>query len=110
MIGIQNVEQIYENYGEQRARSILSGFMTSLNFRVNNYTSREYIKEQFGTNRKLMAYSTNVQVKGTVEESRDGYVVEDWDITGLDVGQAIIGLPEEEPFLFHFDLSPEKNK
>ena len=110
MIGIQNVEQIYENYGEQRARSILSGFMISLNFRVNNYTSREYIKEQFGTNRKLMAYSTNVQVKGTVEESRDGYVVEDWDITGLDVGQAIIGLPEEEPFLFHFDLYPEKNK
>lgn len=108
MIGIQNVEQIYDNYGEQRARSILSGFLTSFNFRVNNPTSREYIKEQFGHNRKIEVYATTVQSKGMVEERRDGYVVEDWDINNLNVGQAIIGLPEEEPFLFHFDRYPEK--
>ena len=45
---------------------------------------------------KLKCNSTNVQSKGMVEERRDGYVVEDWDITNLKVGQAIIGFPEYE--------------
>lgn len=104
MIGIQNVEQIYDNYGMQRAHSIMSGFLTSLNFRVNDPRSREYIKEQFGKNRKIEVYSTNVQSKGMIEERRDGYVVEDWDLTNLKIGQAIIGFPEYEPFVFQFDL------
>ena len=104
MIGIQNVEQIYENYGEERAHSIMSGFLTSLNFRVNDPKSREFVKEQFGKNRKIEVYSTTVQSKGMVEERRDGYVVEDWDVTNLKIGQAIIGFPEYEPFVFHFDL------
>lgn len=104
MIGIQNVEQIYDNYGEERAHSIMSGFLTSLNFRVNDPKSREYIKEQFGRNRKIEVYATNVQSKGMIEERRDGYVVEDWDVKNLKIGQAIIGFPEYEPFVFHFDL------
>lgn len=104
MIGIQNVEQIYANYGEERAHSIMSGFLTSLNFRVNDPKSREFIKEQFGRNRKIEAYATTVQSKGMVEERRDGYVVEDWDVTNLKIGQAIVGFPEYEPFVFHFDI------
>lgn len=104
MIGIQNVEQIYDNYGEERAHSIMSGFLTSLNFRVNDPKSRDYIKEQFGKNRKIEVYATTVQSKGMVEERRDAYVVEDWDISNLKIGQAIIGMPEQEPFVFHFDL------
>lgn len=58
--------------------------------------------------RKIEVYSTNVQSKGMVEERRDGYVVEDWDITNLKVGQAIIGFPEYEPFVFQFDLWDQK--
>lgn len=104
MIGIQNVEQIYENYGAERAHSIMSGFLTSLNFRVNDPKSRDYIKELFGRNRKIEVYATSVQSKGMVEERRDAFVVEDWDVTNLKVGQAIIGLPENEPFVFQFDL------
>lgn len=104
MIGIQNIEQIYDNYGEERARSIMSGFLTSLNFRVNDPKSRDFIKEQFGKNRKIEVYSTTVQSKGMVEERRDGYVVEDWDITNLKIGQAIVGFPEYEPFVLQFDL------
>lgn len=104
MIGIQNVEQIYNNYGEERAHSIMSGFLTSLNFRVNDPKSREYIKDLFGRNRKIEVYATSVQSKGMVEERRDAYVVEDWNVTNLKVGQAIIGLPENQPFVFQFDL------
>ena len=104
MIGIQNVEQIYDNYGEERAHSIMSGFLTSLNFRVNDPKSRDFIKEQFGRNRKIEVYATSVQSKGMIEERRDGYVVEDWDVKNLNIGQAIIGFPEHEPFVFQFDL------
>jgi len=82
----------------------MSGFLSSLNFRVNDPKSREFIKQQFGKNRKLETYATNIQSKGMVEERRDGYVVEDWDISNLEIGQAIIGFPEYEPFVLKFDL------
>ncbi len=108
MIGIQNVEQIYDNYGEERARSILSGFSTSITFRLNDEKSREYVEGIFGKNRKSDVFMPVVQTKGLVEEQRDGNVVEDWDITGLDIGEAIIGLPGEEPFVFKFDRYNEK--
>lgn len=103
LIGIQNVEQIYDNYGEERARSILSGFSTTMTFRLTDEKSREYAKGLFGHNRKQDVYMPLVQTRGLVEEQRDGFVVEDWDITNLEVGQAIVGLPGEEPFLFRFE-------
>ena len=104
MIGIQNIEQIYDNYGKERAHSILSGLLTSLNFRVNDPASRVFVQNHFGKNRKIEVYATSVQSKGMVEERRDGNVVEDWDVTNLNIGQAIIGFPEYEPFVFQFDL------
>ena len=103
MVGVQNVEQIYDNYGEERARSILSGFSTSVIFRLNDEKSRDYAKGIFGKNRKQDVYMPVVQSKGLVEELREGYVVEDWDITRLRTGQAVIGLPGCEPFVFQFD-------
>ncbi len=103
IIGIQNVEQIYDNYGEERARSILSGFSTAVIFRLADKESREYAKGIFGQNRKLDAYMPIMQSKGLVEEQRDGFVVEDWDITNLQIGQAVVGLPGQEPFVFTFD-------
>ena len=35
-----------------------------------------------------------------VEEQRQGYTVEDWDISSLKVGETIVGLPFEKPFRF----------
>ncbi len=103
MVGVQNVEQLYANYGEERARSILSGFSTNICFRVNDAKSREYIQGLFGKNQKLEAYMPSLQSKGLIETQREGNVVEDWDITGLRIGEAIVGLPGEEPFVFRFD-------
>ena len=110
IIGIQNVEQIYDNYGEQRARSILSGFSTSVIFRLADKESREYAKGIFGQNRKLDAYMPIMQSKGLVEEQRDGFVVEDWDIANLQIGQAVVGLPGQEPFVFAFDEYLSRNR
>ena len=103
MIGVQNVEQIYDNYGEERARSIMSGFLTNISFRVNDAKSREYIQGLYGKNQKLESYLPTMQKNGLIETQREGWVVEDWDITRLGIGEAIIGLPGYEPFVFKFD-------
>lgn len=102
MIGIQNVEQVFEVYGEQRARSILSGFLTNVSFRVNDASSKRFIKELHGKNRKKEVYMASVQGRGIVEQVRDADVIEDWDISSLKIGEAIIGLPGKEPFSFQF--------
>lgn len=103
MIGIQNVEQVYEAYGESRARSILSGFLTNVSFRVNDESSSRYIQELYGKNRKKEIYMASVQGRGISEQIRDANVVEDWDISKLGLGEAIIGFPGTPPFLFKFD-------
>ncbi|MDR1643506.1 MAG: type IV secretion system DNA-binding domain-containing protein [Clostridiales bacterium] len=109
MIGIQNVEQIYEAYsgkagGNGRlAKSILSGFSTNICFRLNDFESRDYIKKLYGDNRKKEVYSSTVHSRGLIENIRDGRVVEDSDILSLPIGRAIIGLPGFEPFRFQIN-------
>lgn len=102
MIGIQNVEQVFESYGEMRARSILSGFLTSVAFRVTDASSKKFIQDLHGENRKKEIYMASVQGRGIVEQVRDAKVVEDWDISGLELGESIIGLPGAPPFRFRF--------
>lgn len=103
MIGIQNIEQMFDIYGESKARSLLSGFLTSVAFRVNDSTSKKYVQDLHGVNRKKEVFMSSVTSRGIVEQVRDANVVEDWDITRLQLGQAIIGLPGNEPFLFQFN-------
>ena len=101
-VGIQNVDQIAAIYGDHLAKSILSGFGTTMAFRVNDAGSREHIKNLFGQNVKKQTYLSAVQNRGVVENIKDGFVVEDEDITNLPIGQAIIGAPGAEPFRFQF--------
>jgi type IV secretory pathway TraG/TraD family ATPase VirD4 len=102
MIGIQNVDQVYNAYGKELAKSILSGFLTSVSFRVNDSESKDFIKSLYGANRKKEIYMSAVGGRGVVEQIRDAHVVEDWDISTLEIGEAIIGLPGKEPFKFKF--------
>ena len=71
-VGIQNIDQIAAAYGENMARSILSGFGTTLAFRVNDPNSREYVKSLFGRNIKLQTYLSAVQNRGVSEQIREG--------------------------------------
>lgn len=102
IIGLQNVERVFHDYGEALARSILSGFMTTVAFRVNDAATRQFIQGLFGRNRKREAYMASVQSRGLVEQVREANVIEDWDIASLPVGRAIIGLAGQEPFAFQF--------
>jgi type IV secretory pathway TraG/TraD family ATPase VirD4 len=103
MIGLQNIDQFIDIYGQHRARSILSGFSTSITFRLNDGASREYVKDMFGGNRKREIFLSTVQSRGVVEDVYNAHVVEDWDITRLGMDEAIIGLPGQEPIIFRFD-------
>jgi len=103
IIGVQNVEQVFHAYGESQAHSILSGFLTTVAFHVNDATTRQFIQGLFGCNRKKEVYMAAVQSRGIVEQVRDANVVEDWEITNMRVGEANIGMPGFEPFKFRFD-------
>jgi type IV secretory pathway TraG/TraD family ATPase VirD4 len=103
IIGVQNIEQVFHSYGEPLARSILSGFLTTVAFRVNDTATRNYVQQLFGKNRKKDVYMATVQSRGIIEQVRDANVVEDWDIANLPIGKAIIGLPGSEPFYFQFN-------
>ena len=104
IIGLQSVEQVFYSYGESLARSILSGFMTTFAFRVNDSTTRNFIQQLFGKNQKLVSYMGTIASRGLVEQVRDANVVEDWDVNSLPNGKAIVALPAKEPFFFHFKL------
>lgn len=99
--GIQSIEQLYEIYGQSRGRNIAAGFSSVYAFRANDVSTREYITGLFGKNIVLEKYQRlDNQI---VEEKRNAQTVEDWDMTNLKVGEAIVGLPFSQPFRFYFD-------
>ena len=98
MIGIQNVDQIIKAYDEHMAKNIFSGFLNQFAFKVSDHSTREYIKERAGKNRKLTTFKT----VGVHESLEGANVVEDWDVSRLKLGHAIVMLNNSEPFVFGF--------
>lgn len=99
MIGIQNIDQIIEIYGENQAKNIFSGFINLFAFKVGDYSTRNYIKERCGENRKCTTYKSI----STQETISSAHVIEDWDIANLKIGEAIVSLNTAEPFKFLFN-------
>lgn len=100
IVGIQNILQIDEVYGKALARSILSGFVSSVNFRTTDIETREYIKSLFG---KRIYLVENLSRTGGQSRERDDVIMDD-DILKLHIGQAIVSLPtlSKNPILFQF--------
>jgi len=99
--GLQSIEQLYEVYQNERGRNIAAGFSSVYAFRANDSSTRNFVKELFGRNIVLERYKT--LDNRYVEEKRNGYTVEDWDLLDLQVGEAVVGLPFQKPFRFQFD-------
>ena len=100
--GLQSIDQLIENYGEARAKNIISGFSSVLSFRANDESTRQFVVGKFGKNYVL---EQNISVGNSInEEKRIGNVVEDWELCNLGVGEAVIGLLDIPPFRFKFDL------
>ena len=101
LAGIQSVNQMTELYGEYRGKNILAGFSSVFAFRANDADTRKFISNLYGTNYIVEQKKSLSNVIN--EEYKSAYVVEDWDVRNLGLGEAIIGFPFGEPFKFQFD-------
>lgn len=100
--GIQSIDQLIAVYysNEAVAHNIVSGFSSTVTFRLNDSKTREYINHLHGKNVIVEQYMGH---DGQYKEiRRDGSVVEDWDLMCLKVGEAIVGLAGSAPFRFQF--------
>ena len=102
MAGIQSIDQLYDIYGREKGAVIASGFGSVFAFHANDSSSREYITNRFGRNIMIYEYS-DMRKNTMVGKEREGYTIEEWDQNDLGVGQAVIALGYEPPFLFQFD-------
>lgn len=102
IIGVQNIPQIYKAYGEHAAESLLSGLSTAISFRIDDKKSRDFIQNRYGDALKKLIYKKAAQGQ-IAEEIRREKVINDWDISNLKVGEAIIGMPNMNPFIFRFE-------
>lgn len=93
IVGTQNIKQVQEMYGERMAGSVLSAFGTVFAFRLYDGSSRDFVRDRFGKNKKISRFESVVRNKGITENVMDGHVVEDWDLSGLPVGTCIASLP-----------------
>lgn len=102
MAGIQSIDQLYDVYGQDKGAVIASGFGSIFAFHTNDGSSRDYITKRFGTN--IMVYEYNdTQKNRMAAKERDGNTVEEWEQLELGLGQAIIGLGYDAPFLYQFE-------
>ncbi len=102
VVGTQNVGQVRHAYAEGLADSVLAGFGTVFAFRLYDQASRDFVGQRFGANRTLVRYDAALKTRGVAEQLIEGRVVQDWDLTGLQVGQAVVGLPDGPPVVFAF--------
>lgn len=100
IVGIQNLKQIEAIYGEAEAKSILSGFVTTINFRTTDIETREYIKSLSGE----QIYEYEIMSLSGGKQREKATVISDGDILKLKVGEAIINIPvlDENPINFQF--------
>ena len=103
IVAMQNIQQIIGGYGKEKAYGILSAFGTSVAFRVTDKDTKEFVQNLYGANRKRFVYKGISYSEGNKEQVTYSNVIEDWDILGLKVGEAIISVAE-------YDAAPMKFK
>ena len=97
--GLQSIRQLYDIYGEDRAKAMLSGFMNCFCFQAEDYDTRQFIVERFGETYENLHFTVGTE---PVDIQRDGHSVEDWDVLSLNIGEAYIKLNRQKPFKFRF--------
>ncbi|MCM1507989.1 MAG: type IV secretion system DNA-binding domain-containing protein [Ruminococcus flavefaciens] len=99
--GLQSINQLTEVYKGEKGKNIAAGFSSVYAFHANDTETREFVTGLFGKNMYRLQYQG---LDGKYKDERiDGNTVEDWNMTSLKVGEAIVGLPFSQPFRFLFD-------
>ena len=102
IVGTQNIDQVLHAYGPEIGRTILSGFGSVFAFRLMDDASRNLVRQRFGTNRKQIMTHAAIRSQGVRQDLVEGNVIEDWELSGLPIGQCVVSLPEGPPFFFAF--------
>ena len=101
-VGIQNIRQLEDVYGETKGQVIAAGFSNIFAFRMTDGPSRQYISELFGRNYLSIGHWDEVD-RYHPDNLREGHTVEDWQLMELEVGEAVVGLSGLKPFYFSFE-------
>ena len=98
--GCQSVAQLEEAYGKSGKNSTVAGFGSLISFYPNDAASSEYVRSAFGKNMYAELINDNGVIKS---EPKERYVIEDWELKELGLGEAIVRLNGGLPFKFKFD-------
>lgn len=99
--GLQSIEQLYDIYGQSKGRSIAAGFSSVFAFKANDEATMKYISGLYG--RSLVSVEIISSDSKNYSSVQSGFVVEDWILSGLGRGDALVSLPSVPPFVFHFN-------
>jgi len=100
LAGLQSIEQLYDLYGQNRGRCVAAGFSNVFAFRANDEATMRYMRGLYGQNMVTVEHTdANMERK---REIRLGNVIEDWTISELNPGYAVVCLHRRDPFVFHF--------
>lgn len=101
MCGLQNMAGLEELYGEAGAKNVLSSFQNIVVFKVNDSDTRQFVVNRLGEN--YSNYSVCAQQEN-LNLQREGHIVEEWHLLSLQLGEAVVSLAGEAPFLFKMPL------
>lgn len=104
IVAMQNINQIIEAYGRDKAFSILSAFGTSVTFRLTDRESIAFIQGRYGKNRKRYVIPSVSYTERDKEDIGYGEAVEDWDVLSLMPGDAIVSVSTYSPYPFKFSF------
>ena len=99
--GLQNINALYDIYGQARTKNILAGFQSIFAFAHTDQETRRFITERFGENYQNLTILTH---SGNINSQRSGHCVEDWDLMQLQSWQAVASIERSSPFLFTLPL------
>jgi hypothetical protein len=66
-------------------------------FKLCDYDTRQFVVNRLGENyqnHSISAQQNNLNVQ------REGHTVEEWQLMNLGIGEAVVSLQDEKPFLF----------
>ena len=76
---------------------MLSSFQNLITFKLCDYDTRQFVVNRLGENYQNFSVSPQ---QNNLDIQREGHTVEDWQLLNLGLGEAVISLQDEKPFLF----------
>lgn len=95
IVGLQSINQLYNNYGEDEGKAIAAGFVNAFCLNSVDFDTRDFISKRFGETYENISF-------GGMNTQRNGRTVEDADVHNLQIGEAFIDLSGCKPFRFKF--------